>query len=476
MWVWSAKLSNEIEDRVISGFRGAGFDAFSWDGKSHSDPAIGVAERWNPKIEEWIRCQRSTSHQPIFVIYLDHVGDRQADAYAALDSGAKDVYFWCEPIDTIAKSIRAHVTRQESLDQLFLDPRLRSSCIASDPGWKTQIKSILQAAVYSKSTVLLLGQSGTGIELVASTIHEFDSREPKGRWVTLDCSTISKELSGSEFFGHVKGAFTGATADRSGAFALADGGTLFLDEIGELPYALQAELLRVIQEGSFKPVGSNLWQTSRFRLISATNRDLEAEVAAGRFRSDLFYRISGGAVFHLPPLAERPRDILPLVDFFLRQHLPEDTVPSRTQELDEYLMHREYPGNIRQLKALVARMVLQYPGAGPLTLGMIPAAERKITNHRPTPSKPADPQSASPIESMIFKGLSLKEIGRWAEDSAIQHAMELEDFNLPKVSRRLQCSVRALQLKLAAARESAEPTNRVSKDPVDSCDDPELSG
>jgi DNA-binding NtrC family response regulator len=219
-----------------------------------------------------------------------------------------------------------------------------------------------------------------------------------------------------------------------------------------------------------------LWQTSRFRLISATNRDLESEVAAGRFRSDLFYRISGGAVFHLPPLAEHPRDILPLVDFFLHQHFPDDTVPPRTEELDEYLLHREYPGNIRQLKALVARMVLQYPGAGPLTLGMIPTAERKITHHHPTPSKLADPQSASPIESMISKGLSIKEIGRWAEDSAIQHAMELDDFNLPKVSRRLQCSVRALQLKLAAARESAEASNAVLKDSVDSCDDPELTG
>ena len=472
MWIWSCKFSSEIEDRVISGFRGAGYDSFSWDGNSESGPKIAVADSWNPRIEEWIRCQQTTSQQPNFVIYLDHVGNRESDAYAALDSGAKDVYFWSDPIDAIGKSIRAHVDRQESLDKLFLDKRLQTSCIAFDPRWKTQIKAILEAAVYSKATVLLLGQSGTGKELIASTIHEFDSRDPKGRWVTLDCSTISKELSGSEFFGHVKGAFTGATADRSGAFALADGGTLFLDEIGELPYPLQAELLRVIQEGSFKPVGSNLWQSSRFRLISATNRDLEAEVAAGRFRSDLFYRISGGAVFHLPALGDRPKDILPLVDFFLRQHFTEQSVPTRTAELDEYLIRREYPGNIRQLKALVARMVLNYPGAGPLTLGMVPAAERKISDNCSAPkTKPLIASStASPIESMVSSGMSIKEISRWAEVSAIQHAMELDEFNLPKVSKRLQCSVRALQLKLAAARESTELTDPASKE-LDCADD-----
>lgn len=475
MWIWSCKLSNEIEDRIISGFRRAGYDAFSWDGKSESGPKIGVADSWNPKIEDWIRCQRSTNQHPTFVIYLDHCGSPQADAYAALDSGAQDVYFWndaIDPIDAIGKSIRAHVDRQASLDKLFLDKRLQNLCIACDTLWKTQIKAILQAAVYSKATVLLLGQSGTGKELIASTIHEFDSRDPKGRWVTLDCSTISKELSGSEFFGHVKGAFTGATADRSGAFALADGGTLFLDEIGELPYALQAELLRVIQEGSFKPVGSNLWQTSRFRLISATNRDLEADVAAGRFRSDLYYRISGGAVFQLPALGDRPKDILPLVDFFLRQHFTDQAVPNRTAELDEYLMDRKYPGNIRQLKALVARMVLNHPGAGPLTLGMVPAAERKISDNcsAPKPKPLIASSTASPIESMVASGLSIKEIGRWAEISAIQHAMELDEFNLPKVSKRLQCSVRALQLKLAAARESTELTELASKE-LDGADD-----
>jgi DNA-binding NtrC family response regulator len=472
MWIWSCNLSNEIEERIISGLRRQCIDALPWDGNCDSLPKIVVTDQWSAKVEEWIRFQRSSSPHPIFIVYINHVGDRNADACAALDSGAQDVYFWCEPVEAIASSIQAHVARQKSLEQLFLDTRIRSTCVFSDPNWKTQIKAILQAAVYSKATVLLLGESGTGKELIASTIHEFDSREPKGRWVTLDCSTISKELSGSEFFGHVKGAFTGATSDRSGAFALADGGTLFLDEIGELPHSLQAELLRVIQEGSFKPVGSNLWQTSRFRLISATNRDLEAEVAAGRFRSDLYYRIAGGAVFHLPALVDRPMDILPLVDFFLRQHFADEAVPTRTAELDEYLLRRDYPGNIRQLKALVARLVLNHPGAGPITLGMIPAAER-TPNNRITLSPLQESPTVSPIESMVSNGISLKEISRWAEGSAIQHAMELEEFNLPKVSRRLQCSVRALQLKLAAARESAVSSDPISKQPDCPDDEPE---
>src|SRR5690606_31880967 len=135
--------------------------------------------------------------------------------------------------------------------------------------------------------------------------------------VILDCSTIVPELAGSEFFGHERGAFTGALITREGAFALADGGTLFLDEIGELPLHLQVQLLRVIQEGTYKKVGSNTWKSTRFRLICATNRDLSEEVKKGRFRADLFYRIASWT-FHLPPLRERKEDILPLALHFLK--------------------------------------------------------------------------------------------------------------------------------------------------------------
>jgi transcriptional regulator with GAF, ATPase, and Fis domain len=147
--------------------------------------------------------------------------------------------------------------------------------------------------------------------MVARLIHNLDSRPGKGNLVVLDCTTVVPSLSGSEFFGHDRGAYTGAVLERKGAFELADGGTLFLDEVGELPAPMQAELLRVVQEGTFKRVGSNLWRKSEFRLICATNRNLEEEQEVGTFRSDFYYRIAGWKL-RLPSLRERPDDIVAL--------------------------------------------------------------------------------------------------------------------------------------------------------------------
>src|SRR5262249_44123862 len=153
-------------------------------------------------------------------------------------------------------------------------------------------------------------------ELLARLIHELNAATKERSLVVVDCTTIVPELSGSEFFGHERGAFTGAVAARDGAFALADGGTLFLDEIGELPSHLQAQLLRVIEEGTYKRVGGNAWQRTNFRLVCATNRDLPRLVEAGKFRGDLYFRIASW-VFRIPPLSERIEDILPLARHFL---------------------------------------------------------------------------------------------------------------------------------------------------------------
>jgi hypothetical protein len=158
-----------------------------------------------------------------------------------------------------------------------------------------------------------VGESGTGKELVARLVHALDRRTVKKEFVVLDCSTLIPQLSGSEFFGHERGAFTGAITARDGAFALAHEGTLFLDEVGELPPDMQAQLLRVVQEGTFKRIGGNNWKRTEFRLICATNRDLEAEVAAGRFRTDLYYRIAGIRC-RLPSPRERSTDIPVLID------------------------------------------------------------------------------------------------------------------------------------------------------------------
>jgi transcriptional regulator with GAF, ATPase, and Fis domain len=254
-------------------------------------------------------------------------------------------------------------------------------------------------------------------------------------------------LAGSEFFGHERGAFTGAAFAREGAFALADGGTLFVDEVGELPLPLQAQLLRVIQEKTYKPVGSNLWKRTNFRLVAATNRDLEAEQRAGGFRSDFFHRLASNRC-HLPPLRERCEDIVPLAAWFLREEL------GREVELDpvvqRYLVEREYPGNVRQLRQLMARIAARYAGEGPVTAGVIPDSERLPEHTQDPPWNDVGFEQA--IRRAVLCGVHLKDIGRSAEELAEQAALEGEGGNVQRAARRLGVTDRALQMRRAARR------------------------
>ncbi len=208
------------------------------------------------------------------------------------------------------------------------------------------------------ANVLILGESGTGKELVARAIHERSARSRRAL-VKVNCGSIPRELFESEFFGHARGAFTGAVKDRTGRFQLADGGTLFLDEVGEIPLELQAKLLRVLQEGEFERVGEDQTRRVNVRVIAATNRDLRKEVEEGRFRLDLFYRL-GVFPMDVPPLRERREDIPELAGHFVRQacarfHVPEPRLPQR-----ELLRARAYgwPGNVRELQNAVERAVI----------------------------------------------------------------------------------------------------------------------
>ncbi len=210
---------------------------------------------------------------------------------------------------------------------------------------------ILKAAA-SDAAVLIYGASGTGKELAAQSIHRASKRRDR-EFVPVNCGAIPEAILEREFFGHKKGAFTGAEADIHGYLDLADGGTLFLDEIGELTLNMQAKLLRVLDSGTYLPVGSNRTQTSHFRLIAATNRSLEALVNAGRMREDFYYRIHVIPI-NLPPLKERREDIPLLIDHFLSEFAQEDawTVPAGVMEK---LYHHDWPGNVRELKNVLYR-------------------------------------------------------------------------------------------------------------------------
>src|SRR3954471_21138824 len=175
------------------------------------------------------------------------------------------------------------------------------------------LRRLIDKASRNRLPVLLLGESGSGKEVVARAIHDSN---PRGQFVPIDCGALVGTLMESELFGHVKGAFTGATENKKGLVEAADGGTAFFDEIGDLPLEMQVKLLRLVQEQEFRPVGSLHWRRVNLRIIAATHRDLKAEVAAGRFRQDLYYRLNVFTI-HLPPLRSRKSDLPLLVDHFL---------------------------------------------------------------------------------------------------------------------------------------------------------------
>src|SRR5690606_2372745 len=220
----------------------------------------------------------------------------------------------------------------------------------------------LEAVAQTSASVLIHGESGVGKELVAHVIH---TRSPRadGPLVKVNCASIPHELFESEFFGHVKGAFTGAHRDRVGRFQLADGGTIFLDEVGEIPLDLQSKLLRVLQESEYERVGDDRTHSVDVRVIAATNRDLEQAVEAGTFREDLYYRLSVFPI-DVPPLRDRGDDVIQLASHFLERtcqefgHAPLQLSRQQAQLLKRY----SWPGNIRELKNVIERAVILSQG------------------------------------------------------------------------------------------------------------------
>jgi transcriptional regulator with GAF, ATPase, and Fis domain len=293
--------------------------------------------------------------------------------WSLLEAGAADVLAWDS--NKGPSEVAARLERWDAVDEVIESPLVANNLIGKSHVWRAALRQCVELGRFSSTSVLITGETGTGKELAARLIHSLDTRAEKEDLVIVDCTTIMPELSGSEFFGHEKGAFTGAASARDGAFALADKGTLFLDEVGELPPAMQAQLLRVIQEHTYKRVGGNEWKSTNFRLIAATNRDLTGEVQNGRFRSDLYYRLAG-ACCRLPSLRERMEDALSLSEHFMVQFSGEGCAPGMTAEVREYLLRRAYPGNVRDLRQVVSRMMCRHLGPGPVSAGAIPEEER----------------------------------------------------------------------------------------------------
>ncbi len=296
-----------------------------------------------------------------------------------------------------------------------------------------EIFSLIKKVCDFKTSVLILGESGTGKELIARAIH-YNSNRKKGPFVAVNCGAIPENLLESELFGHVKGAFTDAVADKAGLFEQADTGTLFLDEIGEMPPFLQVKLLRVLQEGEIRPVGASSSKKVDVRIVSATSRDLTAEIASGRFREDLFYRINVFCV-KVPPLRERAEDIPLLVDHFLQKYsalLGKSGVRLSSAFLTS-LMEYDWPGNVRELENCIER-------------GLV-LCEENFVDVECLPEKLRQERGASG-GGIHVDGLSLKRAGELLEQEYIRKALERTGGNRTHAARILEISLRALLYKM----------------------------
>lgn len=363
-----------------------------------------------------------------------------------LAAGFSDVIRWAGTAN-LQDYLEEKSKRWQKIEEVLASSLVTKNLIGGSKTWKSFLRNVIEVSIFSGSNLLILGESGTGKELLSRLVHMLDDRPQKAKLILLDCSTIAPELSGSEFFGHEKGAYTSAISSREGAFALANKGTLFLDEIGELPLRMQAELLRVIQEGSFKKVGSNTWQNTSFRLVSATNKDLRCMIGEKLFRNDLYYRISDVELC-VPSLNDRVEDIRPLSEHFLCEFYRENNKPGDVPCFDENVIQllekRDYTGNVRELRQLIRRMAMRHTGKGMITMGDVPASDREMdTGQVRIADKLHELEHA--IKKAVVKGENLFEIKNLAAFVAIKVALELESGNRQKAAGRLNITTRAIQ-------------------------------
>lgn len=443
-------------DPLARGLAAAGLSLFPLDGDGPHGPGIVVFGKVSDELCAFVREASGGAAERVLAVAANPEALADGAAWRLLRAGASDVLPRARPGGDATAEVAARFGRWAEVDRAVDSPRVRNNLVGCSPAWRSLLRQVVEVAVFTDAPVLVCGETGTGKELVARLVHALDPRTTRHELVLLDCTTIVPELSGSEFFGHERGAYTGADRGRDGAFAMADGGTLFLDEVGELPLPLQAQLLRVVQEGTYKRVGGNAWLKTRFRLVCATHRDLLADVEAGLFRADLYYRLAT-VTCRMPPLRDRPEDILPLFHHFLAQSHPGRDPPELDEPVREFLLRREYPGNVRDLRQLAARIGYRHVGPGPVTLGDLPEDERPaVAGDGGWP----DAQFEVSIRRALAQGVGLKDIGRLASETAIRVAVSSEEGNLQRAAQRLGVTDRALQLRRAQRHNGGGPRLR----------------
>jgi nitrogen regulation protein NR(I) len=410
---------------------------------------VVVTDLVMPRLGGMELLRRVTADFPDVPVILITAHGSVDSAVAALKAGAFD--YVTKPFEqeelkkVIAKAARAHDLERQNVHANFTDGD-RPPLVGQSASMRA-IYDMVARVADSPSTVLITGESGTGKELIAKALHRGSSRRDKPL-IKVNCAAIPKDLVESELFGYERGAFTGAVGSKPGRFELADGGTLFLDEIGEVPVEMQVKLLRALQESEFERVGGVKTLRVDVRLIAATNRDLKALIADGRFREDLYYRLAVVPIA-LPPLRERREDVPLLVQHFIEKY--DQRLGKKVQGIEEealqILLGYGWPGNIRELENLMERSVLF--ADGPLILASaLPDSLRERGGQAAPPIAAVGPLGAIAAPS----GASMKEIVRQAqaelERELIARALDETGGNVTRAAKRLQISRKSLQVKM----------------------------
>jgi DNA-binding NtrC family response regulator len=370
------------------------------------------------------------------------------DAVRAMRAGARD--FLVKPVEirsleeVLASALGFSATQTAGVgpDPIAWRDRVAPWLLGNDPAM-IAVLSLLAQVADTNCTVLVTGESGTGKELVARSLVAGSARAKKP-FVAVNCAAIPVNLVESELFGHSRGAFTGATSSRLGRFAEADGGTILLDEIGEMELAVQAKLLRLIQDGVLRPVGDENDQRIDVRILAATNRKLDSDVAAGRFRADLFWRLNVIPI-EVPPLRHRASDIPLLCEYFVKRFNEKNrrSVVGLQPDAMAALKRYPWPGNIRELENLLERLVI-LKGSGAIGVSDLPPNLRQPTHGRVTP--------VTPIPDLPTDGTDLRAILESVEDRMIAEALERTGGNKNRAAELLGLNRTTLVEKLRRKR------------------------
>ncbi len=367
------------------------------------------------------------------------------DAVNAMKNGAFDYITKPFKIDEIKKVIKSATTRKErerpdAPDDLFVD------IIGQSPEM-IKIYDLIKRIAPTPANVLIYGESGTGKELVAQAIHRL-SRVSESPFVPITCSAIPETLLESELFGHIKGSFTGAIANKDGLFQQADGGTAFLDEIGELTPIIQTKLLRFLQEREFMPVGSTKTKKVNVRIIAATNRNLEKEILAGNFREDLYYRLAVVPI-RVPPLRERKGDVPLLVSHFLEKY--SQLLGKDVQTISKYglkvLMEYDFPGNVRELENIIERGVALESSNIILPESLELSTHRQRHEEHESYHEGRVPQFVAARDEDELFSRGMEDVLIDLEKELITHALKKADHSKMRAAELLKVSFRSLRYK-----------------------------